>query len=180
MRTKFKFLGLILVLFAFIFGFIFKDATYWSIAFLILFVCGFWYDNLMKSREPPQEYFNDILIIDPNQISIGETIYETNKLKNIKIFINDFDGEVIYMSRGGKKILNGTNNHLSFVYLDKQISLQFYIISEIQKEQYKDLFGIWYKTKFKFYEGDFGGRTYLLERLNYQQIQEFKRNHNMT
>ena len=177
LRTKLKLLALILIFLAFIFAFIYKDATYWSIAFLIIFVCGFWYENLTKSREDPKKYFSDNLIIGTNQISIAGTVYETNTINNLKININDFDGEEISMARGGKKVLNGTNNRLSFDYLDNHIYFQFYIVSEVQKEQYKDLFEIWYKTKFKFYEGNIGGRTYLLERLNYQQIQEFKKNY---
>ena len=144
-----------------------------------MFVCGFWYENLTNSREDPQEYFSDTLVIETAQIIIAGTVYETKTINNLTININDFDGEVIDTGRG-KKILNGTNNRLSFVYLAKHISLQFYIVSEGQKEEYKDLFEIWYKTKFKFYEGNMGGRTYLLERLNYQQIQEFKKNYEIT
>ena len=180
MRTKLRVLTIVLILLAFIFAFIFKDTTYWTIAVTTLFSCGLWYQYLTNSRENPQQYFCERLVFDAHKIIIGETIYETDTLNNLKILINDFDGEIIPTARADKMILNGTNNQLSFSYANKSVCFHFYIVSEVQQEQFKELFDGWYKNKLKFYEGNIRGRTYLLQTLNYHQIQEFKNNYELT
>ena len=147
---------------------------------MTLFICGFWNQYLITSRENPQQYFDKALTIDTNQITIDKTIYEIETLQKLKIIINDYDGQMSATGRGAKIILNGTDNQLSFIHLNENICLPFYIISEIQKEEFKTLFESWYKNKIKFYEGNIGGKTYLLLTLNFQQIQEFKRNYDLT
>jgi len=179
-RTKLKFLTWVLIIFSFTIAFIFKGTIYWTLALLTLFVCGFWNQYLITSREDPTQFIDKTLIIDTDEIVLGDTTYEIDKAEHLKILINEFDGQISATGRGARMILNGTDNELSFSYLGKNIYVPFYINSEIQKEQFKTLFDSWYRQKIKFYEGSIGGRTYLMQTLNYQQIQDFKKEYGLT
>lgn len=179
-RTKLKFLTWLLILVAFIIAFLFKDTICWGVALLTLVVCGLWNQYLITSREDPEQYFYKAIRFDTDQIIISDTVYKINLMSTLKILINEFDGQKSATGRGARMILNGTDNELSFSYQNKTVCITFYINSETQKEQFKTLFDDWYKNKIEFYEGTIGGKTYLLQILNHQQIQEFKKNYELT
>lgn len=102
MRTKLKFLTWVLILFAFTVAFILKDTIYWKLALLTLIACGFWNQFLNTSRENPTVFFDTTLIIDTDKIVLADTIYGIDKVENIKILINEFDGQIDYSDRGVK------------------------------------------------------------------------------
>lgn len=172
-RNTFKVLAFALILLGFVTAYILNDRIYWIASGIILLVCGSWFHHLTYSRKEPMSYFAAQLRFDHHLITIDDRVFTVKELQNLKIEINEYDGEIIQTD--ARRILNGTNNHLSFTHLNEKISLQFYILSEVQKNQFRDLFEAWYINHVPFYEGNVAGRTYLLEHLNYREIQEFKR-----
>lgn len=177
-RTKLKALAFSLILLTYLTAFIFQDIMFWSIAGITLVICGSWWDYLTYSREDPMPFLAEPIIFDEDNIVINGEVFAVNEVQNLKIVLNNYDGET--MKGRGRWILNGTNNHLSFVHLKKRISIMFYVISEEQKKQFKTLFDRWYNNHVPFYEGNVSGKTYLLERLDYSEIQAFKRKYKIS
>lgn len=176
-RSKAKAVIITIILFALIAAIVINNNTYIGIAIGIMIICALWYDHLAYSREDPSPYFAEQLTFDIDKIIIGDDVFALEDLENFKLFIIDYDGET---SQGrGRFILNGTNNHFSFTYRNRTISSSFYITSEVQKDQFKILFKNWYNNKFSFSESSAAGRTYLLNQLNYNEIQEFKKQYDL-
>ena len=179
-RTKRSKISLAMWLFAFATFFsalYLNNSSYWVVACVAIVPIFFVLDRLAYSRENPEKYFNKPLVITENEIALGEMTFLVKELTNIKVMINEYDGEIL--GGRGKKILNGTKNFVYFSHPSGRIAIRFYICSEEQKNTFKLLFDGWYKSKVNFYEGNVSGRTYLLESLNYKQIQEFKKRYEL-
>lgn len=175
-RTKVKLALFVLIMLGAFVAFFVKDIIYPTVFGAILFICALWYDYVIGSRENPTSYFDQQLTFNTHVIHIGEKSYEINNLNNIRILINDYDGQIM-SSPYANYVLNGTNNQLSFIHLKEKVSISFYIMSEVQKEQFCNLFEVWYNEQISFYEGNAAGKTYLLKSLSYQEIQEFKKHY---
>ena len=148
-----------------------------SLSIIVMVCTAFLLSYLSKQREDPVPYFDKPLIISPKAIRLGSFTYKLDDVVNLEIEINEFDGEEKIIRGSDRYILNGTDNRLSFIFLDKRIATNFYLISEVQKDQLREIFHYWYINRIPFYECDKSGKTYLLEKLNYKEIQEFKKNY---
>lgn len=176
-RKRFKILSFLIILLVFVSAFIFNNEVYWIFTGITMATLGLWHEHLTYSREDPTPFFTEQLIFDIDKIIVDDKIFELRYLQNLKIFIKSFDGQTI--QGRGKWILNGANNQLSFTSNKITFSTSFYIMSEVQKDQFKVLFDFWYQDKIPFYEGDNVGKTYLLDQLKYQEIQEFKKRYDL-
>lgn len=70
------------------------------------------------------------LIIDENEISIDDKIYELSKIHDFKIKIIDYYGQRTNYSKSGPYYYQGINNKLSFNYNNELIAINFQIYSE--------------------------------------------------
>ena len=149
--------------------------SHWTLL-VFLSICSLLvYNYVSRKREDPRQYFGEPLVIGKDTLVIGDRSYNIRQLEKFKLEINDFDGQVKVVGGNDKYILNGTDNKVSFKYLNQSFNSNFYLVSESQLNEFRELFDYWYLNNIPFYEGNNGGRTYLLESLSYSEIQEFKR-----
>lgn len=160
-------------------AFIVNSEGYWILASISLVFLAIWHSKLSYERENPEPYFDENISICPNNIIIGNRTIPVKALKDLKVIINDFDGQVIHMGRG-KRILNGTDNWISISFGKEKINTRFYISSNEARQAFRSVFENWYLKGVRFYEGNTAGKTYLMAHLNYHQIQEFKKRYNLS
>lgn len=70
------------------------------------------------------------LIIDENEITIDNKIYDLSKIQDFKIKITDYYGQRTNYSRSGPYYYQGINNKLSFNYDNQLIAINFQIYSD--------------------------------------------------
>jgi len=167
-------LAALLIFIPFVSAIIVNSDGYWTAVSISFVFLAIWLSKLSYEREDPEPYYDENLALCPDFIIIGSRIFPIEALQDLKIIINDFDGKVIHLGRG-KRIANGTDNRLSFSFGKEKFNTRFHIASEEERHSYRYLFEAWYVKGIRFYEGNPAGKTYLMEYLNYRQIQEFKR-----
>ncbi len=70
------------------------------------------------------------LIIDENEITIDNKIYDLSKIQDFKIKITDYYGQRTNYSKYGPYYYQGINNKLSFDYDNQLIAINFQIYSD--------------------------------------------------
>ena len=144
-----------------------------AVLFLVAIPVAFFLDYFGHSRSDPEKYLNGSIDFTDDYININGSHYLLKDINNLTIEINEYDWEVRAGSRGSYT-LNGTDNSLIIKNNTENINIKFYISNQATLTSFKELFKVWYNKKFNFIEQNKAGRTYFLEHLNYQQIQEFK------
>ena len=136
-------------------------------------------DYYSYSRSNPDNGFKYQISFSDDFIEIDYEKYILRDIEKLVIEIQEFDGQILNLGKA-KRILNGTNNKVSFTYHELDISHKFYIPNKPRMNEFKDLYDIWYRNKIEFKEQCKGGmRTYCLDILNYKEIQEFKAKYNL-
>lgn len=112
------------------------------------------------------------LVFDTENILIASQKYDLNRLKNIKIHVNNYDGEWERIGRSVRR--KGIDNILEFEINGNKYNFTFYLESKRMKAELGELLVEWYKSGVTIEESDGQGRTYGLKQLSYKQIRELR------
>ncbi len=141
----------------------------------------FFLEWFYSSRFNPDKYLRGSITLTDEYIEINNQRFVLKEIRNLKVEINEYDGQIEIVTYTRRDyILNGTNNKISFEFLGLKIKYNFYISNTQVLNDFKVLYNNWYKEKINFIETTKVGRTYGMEYLNYQQIQDFKRKYEFT
>jgi hypothetical protein len=116
---------------------------------------------------------NEIIILINNQTNS----FLLSDIRDLKIYYFGYSGYRI-----GRRTSEGDENYLTFIdKYEKKQKFDFYLNSIEEKERLKELFGHWYKERFKFKEYEFGKvRSFMFKsNLSYSEIQEIKEKYNI-
>ena len=107
------------------------------------------------------------LVMDCEQIRVGETVYPLSQVTEIEFQVEGYDGMVDeqgYASTRyrGQGILNGMNNYLDFKFEDEKVEWQFYLPDPASVQQLGELFKELYSKGILFREcSQVSKRTFL-------------------
>lgn len=174
-RTRNVLLINALVIFIFIFTYFYVEITNKNFVFffilMIIIVVNSFFDGMYENPKP---YIKNELLFNDHKIIIDKKLFDLKSLKNVEIIYDAFDGERIKTGSNRYRVSNGTDNYLT-IYSDNEIiAHQFYVKSESEEKNLKNVLLAWYINNYNFYEGFDLGRTYLLKSLSYVEVQEFK------
>jgi hypothetical protein len=149
-----------------------------------------YYKGLSEEEATPLPF--QPLHLNAETIEIGSNRYNIKSLQVLRLTIGHYKGEptlppnirtwqkvaeVLGSNTGSgylPEFFDGTDSRLAFTAGGEKISVPFYLESEAQQAQFKSLLKGWYAAGIAFKEFREGSRTYLMERLNYAEIQVFK------
>ena len=113
--------------------------------------------------------------LSKDSIQIGMEEYLIEEIENIGIHIRPIFGDKVTSAWNMYTIKNGTDNTIEFSYKNKKHKYNFWIKSEEHKIELRNVLKDWYLAKIKFKETLEGNKSYLLDDLDYDQIQVFKK-----
>lgn len=174
-RTRSVLLINSLVILIIIFSYLYVEITNKNLIFFFILIMIIIVNSFFDGRyENPKPYIKDELLFNEHEIITGKNTFHLKTLKNVEIIYDSFDGERINTGRNKYRVSNGTDNYLTIYSDDEIIKNQFYVKSESEKENLKNVLLKWYLNNYNFYEGFDLGRTHLLKSLSYAEVQEFK------
>jgi len=121
------------------------------------------------------------LVMDCEQIRVGETVYPLSEVAKIVFQVEGYDGMVDaqgYAStgargNGGPGLLNGMNNYLDFKFGDEKVEWQFYLADPVSVQQLGGLFKELYSKGVPFREcSQVSKRTFLFEPVTERQWED--------
>lgn len=160
-------------------GFILKsvmqtESSHWflSINFGLMFFVFFFLLILTPKLKGAENYkILEELVINDEYIKVGDSQFKLNEIENLRI---DYDG-VFGEAKGNRHIPDGVGNMIHFKWNGNLISYYFRIANFKEKAIFLDMLASLYRKNYQFIENhQYYGRTYLLKKLSYQEIQEFK------
>lgn len=146
---------------------------------IILSIIGMYF-NLYKDwgkKEEAGKYIGEI-ILTSDLLTLNKEVFKTSDITDIKIEISHTKGHK-HWHRHGYTVDCGTRSSLMFTVNGTRKHYNFQIFSDRQVNDLKNvLLGLYQKGIFvkEFYLGE---RTYLLDNLDYEDIQEFKRKYKL-
>jgi hypothetical protein len=146
---------------------------------MILSAIGMYY-NLFKDwgrKEEEGKYIGEV-ILTGDLFTLDKEIVKTSEIKDVKIEIGYAKGYK-HWHRYGYTVDSGTRSSLEFTINGLKRHYNFQIFSDRQVKDLKAvLVGLYEKGIFvkEFYLGE---RTYLLDNLDYEDIQEFKKKYKL-
>jgi len=153
-------------------GFV-KTAT---VLFILAVAAGIILFVIKKGNTSPLVLSKIKLVISPAAIEIEGVVYEMEKIKDLKFIIHSYAG--LRYSEGRSRIYqtsDGTQNYLTFTVDGKKAGCQYYLNSEKHTFILCQVLQEFYYKKIPFIEVDRDGhQTYLLKRLNEEELAAFK------
>ncbi|HEY1200367.1 MAG TPA: hypothetical protein VGE79_05280 [Niastella sp.] len=147
-----------------------------SVLFILAVVAGIIMFAIKKGNIQPYIVSKTKLIITPASIQIGEVGYEIEKIKDLRFVIHSYAG--LRYSEGKSRFYqtsDGTLNYVSFTVDGKELGCRYYLISEKHTFILCQVLQQFYYQKVPFVEADRdGNQTYLLKRLNEEELAAFK------
>lgn len=152
----------------------------WIIAGIIGVPCLVVAAQMPAVREEPYIYLDEKILFDSDQLKIGNKVFEIRQLENLIVRLREYDG-LEFKSKGITQFrLNGTGNYISFQCRQVGYQYAFYIDSEKQFNNFKEVFEQWYINRFRFSEFNRANeRTYLFETLDYLQKHHFNKKYGL-
>lgn len=116
------------------------------------------------------------LVITPASIEITGVVYDPQKIKDLRFIIHSYAG-LDYMDRSiGYSTSDGMENYVSFTIDGKKITCRFYLNSAKHTFMLAEVLQEFYYKKIPLIEMDRQGyQTYLLKRLDDNELAEFKK-----
>lgn len=128
-------------------------------------------------KEPAGKYIGQ-LILTGDTFTIDKEIIRTSDLDDLKIEISYFKGDK-HWHRYGYSIDSGTRSSLEFKINGVKRQVNFLLLSESQLKDLRSVLDQLYTKGIFIKEFYLGERTYLLEYLDYEDIQEFKKTYGL-
>jgi len=147
-----------------------------SVFFILAVIAGIIMFVIKKGNIQPYILSKTKLIITPTTIKIGEVEYEIEKIKHLKFVIHSYAG--LRYSEGKSRFYqtsDGTLNYVSFTADGSEVGCRYYLNSEKHTFILCQVLQQFYYQKVPFVEADRdGNQTYLLKRLNEEELAAFK------
>lgn len=129
-------------------------------------------------KEPEGKYVGD-LILSPDQFIINKEVVLTSEVSEIKIELGHPKGFKMWHLYG-YTVSSGTTSKLEWVVKGVKRHCNFQLYSDSQLKVIKLVLEQLYLKHIFVKEFHLGNRTYLLEDLGYEDIQEFKRKYGLS
>jgi hypothetical protein len=144
-----------------------------TILFVIAVIAGVLLAFIKKGNIQSYVLSKNKLIITTSCIEIAGVVYEMEKIRDLHISVHSYAG-LDYMS-DGLKTSDGMNNYVSFVFDGKKVECRYYLDGATHTLSLCQVLQEFYYKKIPFIEVDrYGGQTYLLKRLNENELATFK------
>ena len=147
-----------------------------SVFFLLAVIAGIIMFVIKKGNIQPYILSKTKLVITPESIEIAETKYEIERLKDLKFVIHSYAG--LRYSEGKSRFYqtsDGTMNFVSFTVDGRETGCRYYLNSEKHTFILCQVLQQLYYKKIPFIEVDRdGNQTFLLKRLNENELAAFK------
>jgi hypothetical protein len=150
------------------------SSLYFIISLITSTVFYFKWRYFNTGKEKLDGKFQAQLKLSKTSIYIDNEEFPVEKLENIGVHIRHIFGDKVTSAWNIYTIKNGTDNAIEFTYKNKNHQYNFWIKSENHKEELRNVLKDWYLAKIKFKETFNKNKSFLLEDLNYDQIQAFK------
>lgn len=154
-----------------------------SIIILLLCLIYYIYDTFKDwGKLEPEGQLIGKLIFTPDSLTFHQQIFTTSAIKEIKIDINDFKGHKNWRKKNGifytYTVDSGTESRIEINVNGTIQGFHFQLTSKRHLDDLIAVLGHLYLKGINIKEYLHGGRTYLLQKLNYKEIQEFKKKYN--
>lgn len=147
-----------------------------SVLFILAVIAGIIMFVIKKGNIQPYILSKTKLVITPESIKIGEVEYEIAKVKDLRFVIHSYAG--LRYSEGKSRFYqtsDGTLNYISFTVDGSEVGCRYYLNSEKHTFILCQVLQQFYYKKVPFVEADReGNQTYLLKRLNEEELAAFK------
>jgi hypothetical protein len=144
--------------------------------FILAVTAGIVLAVMKKGNIQPYVLSKNKLVVTPASIAIAGTVYEMNRIRDLKFVIHSYNG--LRYSEGRSKFAqtsDGTNNYITFTSDGEEVSCRYYLNSEKHTFILCQLLQEFYYKKIPFIEVDRNGyQTYLLKRLDEKELAAFK------
>jgi hypothetical protein len=170
----------ILALLLSVLGYLLNDILNGISMLLMLFSTGFLYYLLYRDwgkKEPEGKYVGE-LILSPDQFTIDKEVLLTSEINELRIEIGHPKGFKMW-HRHGYTISSGTTSRMEWTIKGKKRHCNFQLYSNSQLKEIKQVLEQLYLKHIFVKEFHLGNRTYLLEELDYEEIQEFKKKYGL-
>lgn len=173
--------GFILLLLLCLLGYLLTD-VYESLGATILLFSAlgtmFYFYKDWGKKEPEGKYVGE-LILTAEQFVIGKDIVDTSDINDLKIEIGHPKGFKLW-HRFGYTVASGTTSKIELTAHGQKRQLNFQLFSDGQLRELKNVLEGLYKEGIFVKEFHLGNRTYLLQELDYEDIQEFKKKYQLS
>jgi hypothetical protein len=150
--------------------------TIGTVLFILAVVVGVVLAIFKKGNVQAYVLTKNRLVITPASIEIAGVVYALEKIKDLRFVIHSYAG-LDYMEVGlGYQTSDGMENYVSFTVDDKKTVCRFYLNSPKHTYLLAEVLQEFYYKKIPLIEIDRqGGQTYLLKRLNEDELAAFKK-----
>ncbi|HEX8331745.1 MAG TPA: hypothetical protein VF622_03940 [Segetibacter sp.] len=149
--------------------------------FLEIFSIMIWLFAILKyvlqtKKQVLKKSFGELRISE-DQISIFNNDFSLHEIKSFKLSISGWRSYKRSSDRSQpvSNMHNGDKNYLTVVVNDQTTKCEFLLISKEHWQHLREHVMNWYYLNLNVSEDNNGGRSYGLECLNYNEIQEFKK-----
>jgi len=129
-------------------------------------------------KEPEGKYVGE-LILSGDYFTICKDIINTSEISELKIELEHPKGFKIW-HRFGYTVSSGTTSKIEFVLNGNKKQFNFQLYSDSQLKDIRQVLEKLYQKGIFVKEFHLGNRTYLLKKLAYEDIQEFKKKYRLT
>lgn len=147
-----------------------------SVLFILAVIAGIIMFVIKKGNIQPYVLSKSKLVITPASIEITGVVYDVEKIKDLRFVIHSYAG--LRYSEGKSRFYqtsDGTLNYVSFTVDGKETGCRYYLNSEKHTFILCQVLQQFYYKKVPFVEADReGNQTYLLKRLNEEELAAFK------
>ncbi len=146
---------------------------------MILSIIGMYF-NLYKDwgeKEEEGKYIGEINLT-ADLFTLDKEVFKTSNVKDVKIEIGYTKGHK-HWHRYGYTVNSGTRSSLEFTINGIKRHYNFQIIFDRQVKEVKTVLEGLYERRIFVKEFYLGERTYLLDNLAYEEIQEFKKKYKL-
>jgi hypothetical protein len=147
-----------------------------SVLFILAVIAGIIMFVIKKGNIQPYVLSKNKLVITPASIEITGVVYDIEKIKDLRFVIHSYAG--LRYSEGKSRFYqtsDGTLNYVSFTVDGKEAGCRYYLNSEKHTFILCQILQQFYYKKVPFVEADReGNQTYLLKRLNEEELAAFK------
>lgn len=173
--------GFILLLLLCLLGYLLTDIYETLGATILLFSAlgsMFYFYKDWGKKEPEGKYVGE-LILSGDYFVIDKDTVNTSDIDDLKIEIGHPKGFKLW-HRFGYTVSSGATSKMELVVKSYKRQFNFQLLSEGQLRDLKQILEKLYLKGIFVKEFYLGNRTYLLEELDYEDIQEFKRKYRLT
>ncbi len=170
----------IVLLLALIFGYLLTDISRTLGAVIIIVgIIGIYFHFYKDWIEEEEEgkYIGEI-ILTADQFTLHKDVVRTSEIEDLKIEIRNIRGHK-HNKHFGYIVDSGTHSSIEFTLKGEKRHYNFQILSVGHLKELKNVLEELYKRNIFVNEFYLGSRTYLLRKLNYAGIQEFKKKYDL-